>query len=138
MNSFLESAEKDQDDKYDIVTFKNVKDPFHQFNNFRKRKYLPQLKIKYTQIIKVDLGIKAIQEKNGQYYTERMLFYSNFVHTLFTSAYISDLPTKLIREVIENRHVCKKFQANLYNFYSCKFWQFLSSKISTFNRKSNK
>ena len=133
MKEIKRSAEKDQDEKYDIVTFKHVKNLFHQFNNFRRRNCLLQLKIKLTQIIKADLGIKTIQQKNGQYYTERMFFYSNFEHILFTSTYISDLPTKLIRDVIENRHVCKKFQTNLYNFYSFKFWEFFYSKISTFS-----
>ena len=71
-----------------------------------------------------------------------MLFYSNFEHTLFTSAYISDLPTKLIREVIENRHVCKKFRlictifiaVNSGNFFLQKSQHSIEKAINEINR----
>ena len=70
---YLDAIKNKNDDKYDILTHKNSKFLFYNFNNFLNRIGQKPKLIRHTNISDDDFTLENIQQKNWLYFFERLL-----------------------------------------------------------------
>ena len=68
---YLDAIKNKNDDKYHILTHKNSKFLFYNFNNFLNRIIQKPKLIRHTNISDDDFTLENIQQKNWLYFVER-------------------------------------------------------------------
>ena len=72
-DEFLLKINQQNDDRLDVLSNKNSKFLFYHFNNFLTRVNVTPLPVRHSKTTKDDLAIDIIQNKNWQYFIERIL-----------------------------------------------------------------
>ena len=73
IEKYLLAIKNVNDDKYDMLTHKNSKYLFYNFNNYPSRIGRPVQFVRYTQIPDNDYALTTLQEKNAPYFIETIL-----------------------------------------------------------------
>ena len=73
IGSFLQSFSIDDQEKFDLLAFKNSKYLFYRFNDFIKAYGNPRYKLLHTRKMLDSVGIKKIEEKNKQFLIEKII-----------------------------------------------------------------
>ena len=73
IGSFLQSFSIDDQEKFDLLAFKNSKYLFYRFNDFIKAYGNPRYKLLHTRKMLNSVGIKKIEEKNKQFLIEKII-----------------------------------------------------------------
>ena len=69
--SFLQAFSIDDQEKFDLLAFKNSKYLFYHFNDFIKAYGNPRYKLLHTRKMLNTVGIKKVEEKNKQFLIEK-------------------------------------------------------------------
>ena len=67
ITTFLQSFSIDDQEKFDLLAFKNSKYLFYRFNDFIKVYGNPRYKLLHTRKMLDSVGIKKVEEKNKQF-----------------------------------------------------------------------
>ena len=73
IGSFLQSFSIDDQEKFDLLAFKNSKYLFYLFNDFIKVYGNPRYRLLRTKKMLDSVGIKKIEEKNKQFFIEKII-----------------------------------------------------------------
>ena len=73
IGSFLQSFSIDDQEKFDLLAFKNSKYLFYRFNDFIKVYGKPRYKLLHTRKMLDTVGLKKIEEKNKQFLLEKII-----------------------------------------------------------------
>ena len=73
ISSFLQSFSIDDQEKFDLLAFKNLKYLFYHFNDFIKAYGNPIYKLLHTRKMLDSVGFKKIEKKNKQFLLEKII-----------------------------------------------------------------
>ena len=73
ISTFLQDLSIDDQEKFDLLAFKNSKYLFYCFNDFVKVYGNPRYKLLHTRIMLDTVGMKKIEEKNKQFLLEKIV-----------------------------------------------------------------
>ena len=74
ISSFLQAFSIDDQEKFDLLAFKNSKYLFYRFNDFIKAYGNPRYKLLHTRKMLDTVGIKKVEEKNKQFLIEKIIY----------------------------------------------------------------
>ena len=67
----------DDQEKFDLLAFKNSKYLFYRFNGFVKMYGNPRYKLLHTRKMLDTVGLKKVEEKNNQFLIQKIILGSN-------------------------------------------------------------
>ena len=73
ISKFLQQFSIDDQEKFDLLSFKNAKYLLYRFNNFIKAYGNPRYKLLPTRKMLDTVGLKKIEEKNKQFLIEKLI-----------------------------------------------------------------
>ena len=73
ITGILRRIDAETDDRFDMLTNKNVKYFFYQYNDFLLSKNLPTISIRHSKIVEDYVAIEEIQNINWQYLIESLI-----------------------------------------------------------------
>ena len=73
ITSFLQNFSIDDQEKFDLLAFKNSKYLFYRFNDFVKMYGNPRYKLLHTRKMKDSVALKKIEDKNKQFLIEKLI-----------------------------------------------------------------
>ena len=85
ISKFLQQFSIDDQEKFDLLSFKNSKYLFYRFNNFIKAYGHPRYKLLHTRKMLDTVGLKKIEEKNKQFLIEKLIHSVEFEHLYATN-----------------------------------------------------
>ena len=111
---YLVNINQNEDQKYDILANKNSKFLFYYFNDYLAHINEPTKPVRHNEIIDDDFALDIIQNKNWQYFIEKLLeiYQSNNSGTLANNLNVKEI--KIIQNSIENITI---FKQCCFNFY---------------------
>ena len=127
ITTFLQSFSIDDQEKFDLLAFKNSKYLFYRFNDFIKVYGNPRYKLLHTRKMLDSVGIKKVEEKNKQFLIEKI------IHGVeFENFYQSNLEKKPeIMETIESNYkVARRVYQYLYYDLAELFSKYVQSMSS--------
>ena len=77
ITSFLQMFSIDDQEKFDLLAFKNSKYLFYRFNDFVKMYGNPRYKLLHTRKMLDTVGLKKVEEKNNQFLIQKLILGSN-------------------------------------------------------------
>ena len=77
ITSFLQMFSIDDQEKFDLLAFKNSKYLFYRFNGFVKMCGNPRYKLLHTRKMLDTVGLKKVEEKNNQFLIQKIIIGSN-------------------------------------------------------------
>ena len=86
IGSFLQSFSIDDQEKFDLLAFKNSKYLFYRFNDFIKVYGNPRYKLLHTRKMLDTVGLKKIEEKNKQFLLEKIILGIEFENLYVTDS----------------------------------------------------
>ena len=86
IGSFLQSFSIDDQEKFDLLAFKNSKYLFYRFNDFIKVYENPRYRLLHTKKMLDCVGIKKIEEKNKQFLFEKIIHAIEFENLFATDS----------------------------------------------------
>ena len=113
------------DDDYDLQTNSTSKFLFYNFNTIREHiERKPPIKIRHSEIIDDNAGLKVIQNYNWEYFVDRLLDISDNEALLEKDSFKDDEEFEdylLIEKTRENLNYCKKFYNAIFDDLSVFF-----------------
>ena len=73
IGSFLQSFSIDDQEKFDLLAFKNSKYLFYHFNDFIKAYGNPTYKLLHTKKMLDTVGLQKAEERNKQFLIEKLI-----------------------------------------------------------------
>ena len=73
ITTFLQALSKDDQEKFDLLAFKNSKYLFYRFNDFVKAYGNPRYKLLHTRKMLDSVGLKKGENKNKQFLIEKII-----------------------------------------------------------------
>ena len=70
ITTFLQAFSIDDQEKFDLLAFKNSKYLFYRFNDFVKAYGNPRYKLLHTKKMLDSVGLKKVEDKNKQFLIE--------------------------------------------------------------------
>ena len=86
IDSFLQSFSIDDQEKFNLLAFKNSKYLFYHFNDFIKAHGNPRYRLLHTRKMLDSVGIKKIEEKNKQFLIEKIIHGIEFENLYATNS----------------------------------------------------
>ena len=124
ITTFLQAFSIDDQEKCDLLAFKNSKYLFYRFNDFVKAYGNPRYKLLHTRKMLDSVGLKKVEDKNKQFLTEKT------IHGVeFENVYQSN-PEKYpeIMETIESNYkVARRVHQYLYYDIAEHFFEYINS-----------
>ena len=83
ITSFLQNFSIDDQEKFDLLEFKNSKYLFYRFNDFVKSYGNPRYKLLHTRKMLDSIAMKKVEDKNKQFLIEKIIHgveFENFYH----------------------------------------------------------
>ena len=110
IGSFLQSFSIDDQEKFDLLAFKNSKYLFYRFNDFIKAHGNPRYRLLHTRKMLDSVGIKKIEEKNKQFLIEKI------IHVEFENLYATDFERKpeIMSTIGRNYRIARRVYQQLY------------------------
>ena len=124
---YIDAIKNRNDDKYDMLTHKNSKFFFYNFNNFLNRIGEQPKLIRHTKIWDDDFALENLQEKNMSYFVKRLLTDSQDKNTINFSTKSSIEENKIIFHTIKNLVPCKAAYNLIYIAIADNFHDYLKS-----------
>ena len=107
------------DDDYDLQTNSTSKFLFYNFNNIRENiERRPPIKLRHSEIIENEVGLKVIQNHNWQYFIETLLEISNNEALLDRDSFKDDEAFEdylIIEKTQEKLKYCKEFYNGVFD-----------------------
>ena len=73
ISKFLQQFSIDNQETFDLLSFKNSKYLFYRFNDFIKAYGNPRYKLLHTRKMLDTVGVKKLEEKNKQFLIEKLI-----------------------------------------------------------------
>ena len=110
IGSFLQSFSIDDQEKFDLLAFKNSKYLFYRFNDFIKVYGNPRYRLLHANKMLDSAGIKKIEEKNKQFLIEKI------IHVEFENLYATDFERKpeIMSTIGRNYRIARRVYQQLY------------------------
>ena len=127
ITTFLQAFSIDDQEKFDLLAFKNSKYLFYRFNDFIKAYGNPRYKLLHTRKMLDSAGIKKVEEKNKQFLIEKI------IHGVEFENFYQSNPEKKpeIMETIEsNNRIARRVYQHLYYDLAELFGEYVQSMSS--------
>ena len=127
ITTFLQAFSIDDQEKFDLLAFKNSKYLFYRFNDFIKAYGNPRYKLLHTRKMLDSSGIKKVEEKNKQFLIEKI------IHGVEFENFYQSNPEKKpeIMETIEsNNRIARRVYQHLYYDLAELFGEYVQSMSS--------
>ena len=111
IGSFLQSFSIDDQEKFDILTFKNSKYLFYCFNDFIKVYGNPSCELLHTRKMLDSVGSKKTEEKNKQFLLEKITHGVKFENLYATE---SKRKPEIMSTIEKNYRIARRVYQQLY------------------------
>ena len=128
ISSFLQSFSIDDQEKFDLLAFKNSKYLFYRFNDFIKAYGNPRYKLLHTRKMLDTVGLKKIEEKNKQFLLEKIIHGIEFENLYATD---SERKPEIIYTIEKNYRIVRTVYHQLYLDVPELFSEFIRSLSSS-------
>ena len=111
ISTFLQDFSIDDQEKFDLLAFKNSKYLFYRFNDFIKAYGNPRYKLLHTRKMLDTLGMKKVEEKKKQFLIEKIIY-----GVQFEDLYQSDSERKpeIISAIEGNYRIARRVYQQLH------------------------
>ena len=99
------------DDRYDMNSNSTSKFLFYHFNTFRQAQGKSFLEIRHSVIADDDYAFKNLQNKNGQYFIETLLFVARDQLSEF-----EELEKDILKKTFDNLNYCKDYYQSGFDY----------------------
>ena len=124
ISSFLQNFSIEDQEKFDLLAFKNSKYLFYKFNDFVKFYGSPRYRLLHTKKMQDSTALKKIEEKNKQFLVEKI------IHRVeFENFYQSNPEQKpeMIDTIESNYRVARRVYQHLYLDVAELFYEYIHS-----------
>ena len=124
ISSFLQNFSIEDQEKFDLLAFKNSKYLFYKFNDFVKFYGSPRYRLLHTKKMQDSTALKKIEEKNKQFLVEKI------IHRVeFENFYQSNPEQKpeMIDTIESNHRVARRVYQHLYLDVAELFYEYIQS-----------
>ena len=128
IGSFLQSFSIDDQEKFDLLAFKNSKYLFYRFNDFIKVYGKPRYKLLHTRKMLDTVGLKKIEKKNKRFLLEKIIHGIKFESLYETD---SEKKTEIMYTVERNFRILRRVYQQLYLDVAELFAEFIRSLSSS-------
>ena len=109
ITSFLQMFSIDDQEKFDLLAFKNSKYLFYRFNDFVKMYGNPRYKLLHTRKMLDTVGLQKVEEKNNQFLIEKII-----LGVEFENAYHQEKKPEILETIEGNYKVARRVYQYLY------------------------
>ena len=131
IGSFSRSFSIDDQEKFDLLAFKNSKYLFYRFNDFIKAYGNPRYKLLHTKKMLDTVGLQVVEEKNKQFLIEKIIHGIEFKNLYETD---SENKPEILSTIERNYRVAGRVYQQLHNDTSELFVDFIRS-LSVFEMR---
>ena len=121
----------DDQEKFDLLAFKNSKCLFYRFNNFVKVYGNPRYKLLHTRKMLDSVGLKKLKEKNKQFLLEKIIHGVEFENLYATD---SERKPEIMSTIERNYRIARRVYQQLYLDIAERFADFIRS-LSSFEQQ---
>ena len=112
ISNFLQQFSIDDQEKFDLLAFKNSKYLFYRFNDFIKAYGNPRYKLLHTRKMLDTVAVEKIEEKNKQFLIEKLIHSVEFEDLYATNPerkpeilYLMEKNYRILRRVYQQLHI---------------------------------
>ena len=131
IGSFLQIFSIDDQEKFDLLAFKNSKYLFYCFNDFVKVYGNPRYKLLHTKKMLDSVGLKKLEEKNKQLLLEKVIHGVEFENLYATD---SERKPEIMSTIERNNRIARRVYQQLYLDTAELFTDFIRS-LSSFEQR---
>ena len=131
IGSFLQIFSIDDQEKFDLLAFKNSKYLFYCFNDFVKVYGNPRYKLLHTKKMLDSVGLKKLEEKNKQFLLEKVIHGVEFENLYATD---SERKPEIMSTIERNYRIARRVYQQLYLDTAELFADFIRS-LSSFEQR---
>ena len=124
ITSFLQNFSIDDQEKFDLLAFKNSKYLFYRFNDFVKSYGNPRYKLLHTRKMLDSIAMKKVEDKNKQFLIEKIIHGVEFENFYQASP---DQNPEIVRTIESNYKVERRVYQNLYYDIAELFFEYIQS-----------
>lgn len=121
---FLVGVKAEDDDKYDMFTNKTLKFLFYRFNNFLNMENCKMKHLRHMLVVVDQEGLTELQNRNSSYFIEKV----NAVSENLNKTEIHENKNKIIKDIIKNYNICRRFYKILFNSVTNNFFEYVSTE----------
>ena len=121
---FLVGIKAEDDDKYDMFTNKTLKFLFYRFNNFLNMENCKMKHLRHMLVVVDQEGLTELQNRNSSYFIEKV----NAVSENLNKTEIDEIQNKIIKDIIKNYNICRRFYKTLFNSVTNNFFEYVSTE----------
>ena len=125
ISTFLQSFLIDDQEKFDLVAFKNSKYLFYCFNDFIKAYGNPRYKLLHTKKMLDTVGLQKAEERNKQFSIEKLVELKFEFKNLYETD--SENKTEILLTIERNYRIARRVYQQLHNDTSDLFADFIRS-----------
>ena len=114
----------DDQEKFDLLAFKNSKDLFYRFNDFVKAYGNPRYKLLHTRKMLDSVALQKVEDKNKQFLAGKIIHGVEFEN--FYQANPEQKP-EMIKTIESNYKVARRVYQNLYFDIAKLFYEYIQS-----------
>ena len=129
ISSLLQSFSIDDQEKFDLLAFKNSKYLFYRFNDFIKAYGNPRYKLLHTKKMLDTVGLQKVEERNKQFLIEKLIHGIEFKNLYETD---SENKPEILLTIERNYRIARRVYQQLHNDTSDLFADFIRS-LSVFD-----
>ena len=111
IGSFSQRFSIEDQEKFDLLAFKNSKYLFYCFNDFIKAYGNPRYKLLHTRKMLDTVGLKNLEEKNKQFLLEKIIHGIEFENLYATN---SERKPKIMSNIERNYRITRRVYQQLY------------------------
>ena len=125
ITSFLQLFSIDDQEKFDLLAFKNSKYLFYRFNDFVKMYGNPRYKLLHTRKMLGTVGQQKVEQKNNQFLIEKVI-----LGVEFENAYQKEKKPEILEIIEGNYKVARRVYQYLYFDITHLFLEYVKSMDS--------
>ena len=125
ITSFLQMFSIDDQEKFDLLAFKNSKYLFYRFNGFVKMYGNPRYKLLHTRKMLDTVGLQKVEEKNNQFLIEKII-----LGVEFENSYQKEKKPEILQTIEGNYKVARRVYQYLYFDIADLFLEYVKSMDS--------
>ena len=114
----------DDQEKFDLLAFKNSKYLFYRFNDFIKAYGNPRYKLLHTKKMQDTVGLQKVEERNKQFLIEKLIHGIEFKNLYETD---SENKPEILLTIERNYRIARRVYQQLHNDTSDLFADFIRS-----------
>ena len=120
ITSFLQNLSIDDQEKFDLLTFKNSKYLFYRLNDFVKVYGNPRHRLLHTRKMKDSVALKKIEDNNKQFLVEKIIHDVGFGNK-------NQIKSEIVETLESNYKVNRRVYQQLYNDIVELFHEYIQS-----------